>query len=90
MAQQAGVGGLVQAAQVAVEDVSRAYTLFLDVQRSSQLMVDQADQCVAFSPRAPSCVRVLMEPRSSLQLLAIRNLSARPAWAHAKSKLTIG
>lgn len=28
-----------------VEDVSRAYTLFLDVQRSSQLMVDQADQC---------------------------------------------
>mmetsp|Transcript_3820 Transcript_3820/g.10996 ORF Transcript_3820/g.10996 Transcript_3820/m.10996 type:complete len:466 (-) Transcript_3820:1605-3002(-) len=33
-----------KAAQVAVEDVSRAYTLFLDVQRSSQLMVDQADQ----------------------------------------------
>ena len=27
-----------------VEDVSRAYTLFLDVQRSTQYLVDNADQ----------------------------------------------
>jgi DNA helicase TIP49 (TBP-interacting protein) len=33
-----------QAAQVGVEDVSRAYTLFLDVQRSTQYLVDHADQ----------------------------------------------
>lgn len=39
---------LAQAAQVGVEDVSRAYTLFLDVQRSTQFMVDHADQ-VMFS-----------------------------------------
>lgn len=34
----------MQAAQVGVEDVSRAYTLFLDVQRSTQYLVDHADQ----------------------------------------------
>jgi DNA helicase TIP49 (TBP-interacting protein) len=34
----------LQAAQVGVEDVSRAYTLFLDVQRSTQYLVDNADQ----------------------------------------------
>lgn len=33
-----------KATQVGVDDVSRAYTLFIDVQRSSQFMVDQADQ----------------------------------------------
>jgi RuvB-like protein 2 len=33
-----------KAAQVGVEDVSRAYTLFLDVQRSTQYLVDNADQ----------------------------------------------
>lgn len=41
---------LLQAGQVGVEDVSRAYTLFLDVQRSTQFMVDHADQ-VTFDPR---------------------------------------
>jgi hypothetical protein len=45
-----------QAAQVGVEDVSRAYTLFLDVQRSTQYLVDNADQVRSHDGAVPGAL----------------------------------
>ncbi len=50
-----------------VDDVSRAYTLFLDVQRSTQFMVDHADQA-------------RLHVTNSSLLSCLRNLSVLAAW----------
>ena len=42
-----------QAAQVGVQDVGRAYTLFLDVQRSVQFMEENSEQYLYHEALAP-------------------------------------
>lgn len=44
-----------------VEDVIRAYTLFLDVLRSTQFMMDNADQVTSFVVTSFCCMFMLLQ-----------------------------